>query len=252
MQPLGHTAKGGMLMIKALVFSTVIFAGTCAQAQTSLSQHTENVLTHVILHEMGHALIREFDLPVLANEEVMADAFATTYIVQNMPERAVEIITARAISWELEGDEESVYAEHPDDRWRAGQMICLAYGLSPPAFETLARDRGMTGGEAGSCLDFGPEIGRAWRRIITDLTIPPDALVTEFGTRIGEGPWANPVRNSDMIDALTLIFSSFDWHSRITLSFDNCEGGASWSRNGREILICDDLIARFEAQDKSR
>jgi hypothetical protein len=42
------------------------FLATCAlgisttfvQAQTSLSEYTENVLTHIVLHELGHALIR--------------------------------------------------------------------------------------------------------------------------------------------------------------------------------------------------
>ena len=35
-----------------------------------------NVTVAVVLHELGHALIREFDLPVLGNEVTVADAFA--------------------------------------------------------------------------------------------------------------------------------------------------------------------------------
>ena len=89
---------------RGAVALAVVLSGASAQAQNTLSDYTENVLTHVILHELGHALIREFDLPVLANEEVMADAFATSYVVQNMPDRAVDIIAARAAALETEMD----------------------------------------------------------------------------------------------------------------------------------------------------
>ena len=207
------------------------------QAQNTLSKYSEGVLTHVILHELGHALIREFDLPILGNEEVLADAFATTYIVQNMADRAVDIIAARAAALEAEMDEETVFAEHPDDVWRAGQMICLAYGLAPDAFEPLARDSGMTADEASNCRDAAPEIGRAWRRMLAPLAMPETGRVTEVRINVGEGPWEAAVLNSALPDTLRPVMAGFDWHSLVTLQFDSCEGGATWSRNGRTILV---------------
>ncbi len=234
--------------MRKLTAITAILLANAAQAQT-LSTFTENVLTHVAIHEIGHALIREFDLPVLGNEEIAADAFATTYIVQNMPDQALDIITARAQSWESEMDEETIFSEYPDDIWRAGQMICLAYGLDPNTFETLARDGGITGDEAAACRERAPEISRSWRRIISPLRLPDGALVNEVFFPIGEGPWETAVRDSTLHNQLQQVLSSFDWHSQIALHFDHCEGGAGWSRNGRTILICDDLIERFETQN---
>ena len=235
--------------MRALVTVLALCAGP-AQAQSTISDYTENVLTHVVLHELAHALIREFDLPVLTNEEVMADTFATAYIVQNMPDRSLAIITDRARAFEAEMDEETVFAEHPDDVWRAGLMICLAFGLNTETFETFARDSGMTGAEAAGCRNSASEIGRAWRRLLAPLKIPADARVTEFQRQIGEGPWKEAVLNGNLVDTLRPIFVSFDWHSLITLQFDNCDTGATWFRNGRTILICDDLVARFEAQNR--
>lgn len=223
-----------------------------AQAQSTLSDYTEDVLTHVVLHKLGHALIREFDLPVLANEEVMADTFATVIVVQKMPERALAIIAARAAAFEAEMDEETVFAQHPDDVWRAGQMICLAYGLEPNQFEDLARDSGMTGDEAANCRDSAPEIGRAWRRILAPLQLPTDAQVTEFQGKVSDGEWRDAIIESDLIDRLRPVMIGFDWHSLITLHFDTCDTGATWFRNGRRILICDNLIARFERQNAQR
>ena len=74
--------------------------------------------------------------------------------------------------------------------------------------------------------------------------------MTEFQRQIGEGPWKEAVLNGNLVDTLRPIFVSFDWHSLITLQFDNCDTGATWFRNGRTILICDDLVARFEAQNR--
>jgi len=235
--------------LTSLAFS---ITASAIAAQNALSEYTENVVSHVVLHELGHALIREFDLPILANEEVMADTFATFYVVQNMPDQSLALITARVRSFQAEMDEETVFAEHPDDVRRAGQMICLAYGLDPEKFEELARNSGMTGAEAASCRDTASEIGRSWRRLLAPLKRPEGTRVTEFQGIVGEGPWKEAIMSSELTSTLHPVIASFDWHSLITLQFDNCDMGAVWYRNGRRILICDNLIARFEAQNRSR
>ena len=55
----------------------------------TITPFAENVLFHVVLHELAHGLVREFDLPILGNEETLADAFATHYVVTNVPDRAL-------------------------------------------------------------------------------------------------------------------------------------------------------------------
>jgi len=63
----------------ALAACTVILlsADSAFANNPDLSDFSKNVVTHVLYHELAHALIREFDLPVLTNEEAMADSFAT-------------------------------------------------------------------------------------------------------------------------------------------------------------------------------
>jgi hypothetical protein len=56
---------------------------------------SEAELAGVLGHEIGHAVIREFDLMVLGNEETMADAFATHLLTEHFPEHAVRAISAR-------------------------------------------------------------------------------------------------------------------------------------------------------------
>jgi len=55
------------------------------QQADKVSKYAEDVILHVVLHEIGHGLIREFDLPVLGNDETMADALATHYLTHHLP-----------------------------------------------------------------------------------------------------------------------------------------------------------------------
>jgi len=55
-----------------------------------------DIVRHVLLHEMSHALIYEFKLPMLGNEEVMADTFANVVVSQTYRDDAVAIIKDRA------------------------------------------------------------------------------------------------------------------------------------------------------------
>lgn len=235
--------------MRRLIFAILSFGSLSPASADQLTSYTDNVLTHVVLHEIGHAVVREFDLPILGNEEVMADAFATWVLTTRFPEQAVEIIKDRMASWRAEGDQTSDFAEHPSDNRRAGQMICLGFGTYPERFDDLARSSGMTGREAAGCRDRAPEIARSWRRIMTSLAISPNVPVTEVDVIFGEGPHKSAFETSQTVEIATEVLRSLDWHSKIRLHFDHCDQGATWSRNGRRILVCDDLVTRFDAQN---
>ena len=52
---------------------------TTATAET-VPTHAQDLFLRKITHEMGHALIREFDLPGLTSEEMIADDFAAVFM----------------------------------------------------------------------------------------------------------------------------------------------------------------------------
>jgi len=238
------------MILRILFAITLSTIATISWAQNSLSKYTENVLIHVLTHEMGHALIREFDLPLLGNEEVIADEFATIFIQQNLPDQAGEIIAARVNAYFSERDDETIFAEHPDDIRRAGRALCLLYGLDPSRHENLAKSYGMTDREARGCRNSAPEIARGWRRVLRPVIMPSTARVTEVRISIGDGPWKVAVENAAFVDTMRSFLAIIDWHSQVTLHIDHCDGGASWSRKRKTIRLCDTYIARFEQQNK--
>jgi hypothetical protein len=207
----------------------------------------DDLFLHVLAHEMGHAVIREFDLPVLGPEEALADAFAIVLLHQEMPQDAARITATRARAWLAEDGREGMFSEYPDDAKRAGAAVCLAYGLDPEGRAGLADAFGLAGEAAEACADFGPEQGRAWRRILAPLMMPEGAQVTELGGRMDPGfdPGARP--SDAALERAAALLSRIDWHSRVTLALEQGACGAGWSRNGRRIEICDAYLARLAA-----
>ncbi len=235
------------------IFLLALLAAHPAPAEQALPQFARNVTLHVIAHEVAHAVIREFDLPLLGNEEDTADLFATIYIAQMLPDRAADIVGDRARSWQIEAAENPVdanqlMAEHAPDLRRAYRAICTLYGTDPGKYKTLAQDFGLTEDVADGCADSTPEIMRGWRRALAPVTMPPGQVSNEVRVIYGEGPLKETMMASGIMEQVADMIRRLDWHSQITLHFDHCDGGATWSRNGRTILLCDEYVMRFVDQ----
>lgn len=218
-----------------------------------LSKFAENVTTHVLLHELAHALIREFDLPVLGNEEVMADNFATFYTRKFDSTKAKEIVQDRALSWLLESKQaglrdRDLQGEYPLDRRRAFRSLCHFYGSDPEDNHDFMELFRFSQSEAGKCQTTSPEVERSWRRTLSPLWMPEGMLSREVNVIYGEGPMKKAMMKNGLLERIAIFASRFDWHSQITLNFDHCDQEAEWRRNSRTILLCDDYVSRFLEQ----
>ena len=237
-------------LVKIMFFILTVSAGQAlAHEQWELSPKTKDALLHVVAHSIGNAMLREFDLPILGPEVDIADDFATVFIYLSFPERARSIISARARQHLADGNEPSMFSEYRNDRHRAGRLICLLYGQDPSRFKSMAPYFGLKSREARVCRDFSAEIGRSWRRIIKTSSMPPDARLTEVGNlMVADTRYARALATTEFQQDVYFLLSRIDWHSQITLKIDDCNGAATWSRNGRRITICDSYIERFEKQ----
>ncbi|MCA8968911.1 MAG: hypothetical protein KDC95_03980 [Planctomycetes bacterium] len=211
-----------------------------------------HVLVHVLLHELGHALIREFDLPILGNEETMADAFATHYLTAHLPKLALPVLSARIESLLFEAGqvpraEWPVGGEHGSDARRAHQIAALALAADAKTYAPLAGLCGMSPDEVHKAVDFGAEIHRSWRRILRPLWMPEREASREFRLRY-EGATIETLRKSASVGILTSVLRRFDWHSQVTLLFKSGDGGAAWSRSKRTITVHAGYVQRFVHQ----
>jgi len=222
--------------------------------QENVSRFAEDVLLHVVLHEMGHGLVREFDLPILGNEETLADAFATFYVTQYLPDRAFDVIKARTDSLMIEAREVpqaewEVTGEHNNDARRAMQIAALAVAADKAKYSSIAAGLGMTERDINRAADYGAEIHRSWRRILRPVLMPDGMLSKEATMTFDQGcPLATQIRESSLATDIDAALKKFDWHSQVSVSFVEGDGGAFWSRSQRRINVRSDYVRRFIRQ----
>lgn len=222
-----------------------------------LSEYARDVTLHVVLHELGHALIREFDLPVLGNEEAMADAFATHYLTTHMPERALDVVRARVASLMFEAnavprEQWGVQGEHDNDARRAYQIAALAVAVDPERYRPVAVEVGMSDSDIRRSTDYGSEIHRSWRRILQPLWMPAGVASREARVEHDTGAGlVGELRSSGLMEELESILRRFDWHSQVTIRWTEGDGGAAWSRSQRTITVYSEYVRRFIAQGES-
>lgn len=219
-----------------------------------VSAFAADVTLHVVLHEIGHAVIREFDLMILGNEETMADAFATHMLTEHFPERALGAISARVKSLMIEAnevprDQWTVGGEHDNDARRAYQIAALAIAADREKYASIAGVVSMSTRDIEKACDYGAEIHRSWRRTLSPLLMPADKASKEYRFSADQS-------TRQFVDAGEQSLSStieaalrrVDWHSQVTVKFVGGSGGAAWNRSTRTITVHSEYLQRFIAQ----
>lgn len=245
-----HPATPGFVVSDVLIEAAV----GAPQSPVPVSAFAADVTLHVVLHELGHAVIREFDLMVLGNEETMADAFATHFLIEHLPERAVQAITARVRSLMIEAgevprDQWPVRGEHNNDARRAFQIAALAVAADRDRYAEAARIVNMTDADITRAGDYGSDIHRAWRRTLAPLLMPEGMRSKEARVRI-DTPTSDFANAGDPSLAATIesALKSIDWHSQVSVNFVSGAGGAAWNRSSRTITVNSEYVRRFIAQ----
>jgi hypothetical protein len=246
------TEASGWAPSVALALAALFTAEPGAAGQT-ISDFAQNVTRHVLLHEVGHAAMREFGLPVLANEEAMADSFATFVATQLLRDAAAEIVTARVRSWMIEDGEVDradydMMGEHDLDIRRAYQTACLLYGADPTEWADDVAWIGYSPQDLSDCADTAPDQIEGWIQILTPHLRPDGQPSTHVEVVYGEGPLREAMLATGVMEEIADLARRLDWPEPIRLHFDHCDRRASWSRNERRVLLCDSYVERFIRQ----
>lgn len=138
-----------------------------AESGVSVNDATLDALMHTLFHELAHALIWTYELPVLGKEEDAADNLATVLLIEYFEDGA-EIAISAADLFDLESadravlEDEDFWDEHSLDDQRFYSTMCLVYGSDPDTYSNLKTELGFTEQRAELCIVEYESVSRSW------------------------------------------------------------------------------------------
>lgn len=138
---------------------------------TDLASAMLNSIFFVFYHEVGHALVDIYDLPVTGNSEDNADQ-VSTLVLLGANESSTSALLDGAnwffITSEKSDIEESIFSDiHSPDRRRYYNIICWIYGSNPKDGKYLVTDWQLPEDRASGCEEEYASMYNSWSRLLS-------------------------------------------------------------------------------------
>ena len=227
-------------------------------------------LAFILLHEIAHVIIEDFDVPVLGNNEDAADTLAAMFLIRldrlSPDFRYIRMLVAAAdgqrILWQRGAEQENpilYLANHPLSVQRAARMVCLAYGSEPELLEPLPEIFGLPEFRAFWCEEEFEAAEQAWSWV-------RDTYILQSAGGAGghqvkyvptSDPDFQPIRDrlveGRVLERVLEVVEEGKLASQneaplylredATLIAKSCdEPNAYWDGNERELVVCYELI----------
>ncbi len=270
--------RGGLFLCALLCLMAAMHPATATEPRAVHLSPAEReemlklfVLANVeftILHEFGHALIHQFSLPVLGQEEDAADQMATTTMIlkygADVDVVAIDRLLAVSAEWLSEWEMERAKAGSAHAFWDSHSLAiqrfynvnCLLFGANPDELSFLLDTEGLPAERGFNCEQTFEQAFHANRWVLetygrnADTTIPFNGIVVSYEET--REPDHEKVRQwlvqSKLVQDLSARATEFfPWPQAIPLMFENCPGSpdAYYNRNVGEITICYELLGVF-------
>ena len=235
---------------------------TTAPSGTPTDEATEfamgNVL-FILFHEFGHAMISEFQLPVLGREEDAVDNFASVLLAPdaNDPQRDASILTNAITSWfayaEMTAFEDiQWWDEHGPDRQRAYQIACLLYGSEASAYGPLADAIELPPERRERCEVEYQSVFASWGQLLAPHVIeqggaPGQRITVRYDASGDFAREEQMLKDSQILETLaTEMSGSFRLPRALTMKAATCgEPNAFWDPAAAEITLCYELVRDY-------
>ncbi|MDH3429462.1 MAG: DUF4344 domain-containing metallopeptidase [Gammaproteobacteria bacterium] len=229
----------------------------------------------VLLHELAHVLIGDYDIPILGPEELAADYFATAVLASDQrsdaarAERARQTLLATAnglaSAWEKRieiGLEKPYWESHGLTIQRFYNIVCLTFGSNPEVFPRLPEQVGMPRARADGCPAEFARVERAveWLRTTYGQPDKSEAGGTGMEILFETPPTAasrqavQTLKNSRALEkTLQSLQEKFVFKEPIQIVFKSCRSAeAAWVPSSRQIVFCYRLLDAYVQLGQSR
>jgi hypothetical protein len=137
--------------------------------EDAAGEATEDSIMFVFFHELGHALIHVYDLPVTGREEDAVDQLATLIVADGSEEGAASVLNGALAFTVLDNGEVSesaFWGEHSMGLQRFYNTICLLYGQNPGAHKEMVKEEVLPQARAQRCPSEYNRIEKAWGALL--------------------------------------------------------------------------------------
>jgi hypothetical protein len=206
----------------------------------------------LLLHETGHVLISQFQLPVLGREEDAADTYAALTMLRVGTSFTVQSLGDAAKGWFFDarrdqetGDKPLYYDEHNVSAQRAYQIVCLMVGSDPEKFKSLADQAKMPEERQKSCKRDYEKASAAWNAVLASHLRQPGQPETKINVVYGDGK-GNYDRLANLFRSIRFLETvaehaqeTYLWPYPWTIAMESCgRPGADYDTDTRTVTMC--------------
>lgn len=130
-----------------------------------------DVIRFVFLHEIGHALIDTYKLPVTANEEDAADRCSAFINLEELGEDGVQAVLAAAEAFQIEskqtsGRDRNMADEHLLSEQRFYNSLCMLYGSNSEKYASIVTKGYLPQSRADRCPTEYQKTVDSWQTLL--------------------------------------------------------------------------------------
>ena len=155
------------------------------KARAARAEAAKGAVVAMFLHEVAHALIDAWDLPIAGREEDAADQFSTLLLINGIPDgdtMALDVARSFKLLVDLERGQEKDYSDpHSLDEQRFFNTLCLVYGHRPEQYEYLIRNGTLPAERAFQCEEDYARVNKSWQTLLTPHLFPAAFVVRQGG-----------------------------------------------------------------------
>ena len=263
--PIPHETKGGdmrlsslRLMLAGLVLGLIAGSAARANPDTRYDIALSNIIL-IMHHEIGHALVDQFGLPVIGQEEDAVDAFATLMVLETNDEPAPILLDSAAMWFAFDriftadGGEHAFYDEHDLDIQRAYRILCIAHGYDPDTFAEEARKRAIPDERLETCEYDAALALESWDLLLAgalrDSDTPAGRVSVEFRPSDDYDDLRQELEDTGVLDDIaTWIDTEYAWPNPLVLEAAECgEANAFYDPETIRITLCYEMMEEFLA-----
>jgi hypothetical protein len=215
-------------------------------------------VTNTMFHEFGHALVSEFELPVLGKEEDAVDSFANiTMISKDTDPILDEMIVSVSNEYFEDGkfSEPVAWDEHSMDEQRAYAVVCMLVGADPVGFKHAADNAKMPEDRQEACAYEWESTSLSWEKTLKKHYHTKEGTHSARISVKYDKPKKDYIKIEGLLKASGIIEDIAEYieltykiPNEISVTVKHCgEENAFWQADEHKLTFCYEIADKFLA-----